>query len=226
VNCRHLILSALATLLATPTLTCGGWPFTQDGPRHGSREYYEMRAGEPIGSRQRCHHGKVWPPQPRPAGKPLPWIHRFYAIHYWPWPYTDMDIADVNYVSELQTGNGWVTCTTFFDYHFDPVTQELNSSGLAHLQWIMVNVPVQYRQAYVASSGVASTNDVRISSIQQSVAAMAGNSQALSVAVRVATPTDRPAQEVDAIFKQRLENMDTPVIPFTQATTGGGGAAQ
>jgi hypothetical protein len=55
---------------------------------------------------------------------------------------------------------------------------------------------------------------------------MAGNSQALSVAVRVATPTDRPAQEVDAIFKQRLENMDTPVIPFTQATTGGGGAAQ
>lgn len=224
-NCRHIVLSALALLLSTPTLSLGGWPFTQEGPRAGSEDYYEMRSGEPIGQRQRYHHGKMWPPQPRPAGKPLPWIHRFHANHFWPWPYTDMDIADVNLVSDIQTGNGWLSCTTFHEYHFDPVTQNLNSAGLAHLQWILTHVPMQHRQAFVASSGQPATNDARVSSIQQSVGAMAGNSQALSVVVRVATPTGRPAQEIDTIFKQRLENMDTPVIPFAGAV-GGSAAPQ
>lgn len=181
-----------------------------------------MRAGEPIGQRQRYHHGKFWPPYPRPLGKPLPWIHRFHATHYWPFPYTGLDQADVNLVADLQVMNGWQCQTTFYDYHFDPLTDNLNSTGLSHLKWLLAHVPVQHRQAFLASSADPSVNDRRLASIQESVVQLVGNTQSLPVALRVTTPVGRPAHEIDAIFRQRIENMDSPVIPFSAAAAGGG----
>lgn len=217
------MLLGLACLLWAPGVGWGGWPFTADGPRRGSAEYYEMRAGEPIGQRQRYHHGKVWPPEPRPLGKPLPWVHRYHHSIYWPHPYTAMDQADVSLVSNLQIANGWQSLCTFYPYHFDTTTHKLNSSGLRHLQWLLSNVPVEQRQAFLATAADASVNDRRLASMQESVAALLGDAQALPISLRVSTPIGRPAGEIDTIFKQRLENMDSPVIPFAQAVSSGGG---
>jgi hypothetical protein len=64
-----------------------------------------------------------------------------------------------------------------------------------------------------------SLNDRRLSSVQDSVATMLGDAQSLPVSLRVSSQIGRPASEIDAIFKQRLENMDSPVIPFAAATS-------
>lgn len=220
-NCRYCIVSALALLLSAPAATKAGWPFTTEGPRKGSREYYEMHAGDPVGQRQKVKYGKVWPPQPRAAGEPLPFVHRFYANCYWPHPYNLMDRADVEAVAHAQIAAGWMCQTTFYDHHFDGATNALNSVGLAHLQWLMANVPVEYRQAFVATTGDPAKNDLRVAHVQQQVTAVLGDGASLPVALRVSTPTGRPAQEVDFIFRQRIENMDSPIIPYAApASTG------
>jgi hypothetical protein len=223
VNCRAGKLIALAWLLCAPALGSAGWPFTADGPRHGSEEYFESRAGEPIGQRQRYHHGLFWPPVPRAVGKPMPWIFRYHHSMYWPDKYTPMDQADVAYVSDLQVANGWVSLCTFYPYHFDATTNKLNSSGVKHLQWLLSSVPVQQRQAFLSMSPDTAVNDRRMSSLNESVAALVGDANALPIAMRVSNQIGRPASEIDTIFKQRLENMDSPVIPYAAATTGGGG---
>lgn len=201
-----------------PAIGQAGWPFTAEGPRRGSEEYYQMRAGEPYGQRQKYKAGKLWPPQPRAVGKPLPWIHRYHASCYWPYPYTAMDQADVNLVSNLQIANGWQSLTTFYPYHFDEVTHRLNSSGLQHLQWLLENAPIAHRQAFLAMSPDSSINDRRMSSMHESVTTLVGNADSLPIALRVSSQIGRPASEIDSIFKQRIENMDTPVIPFVKAT--------
>jgi hypothetical protein len=221
VNCRYRIVSALALLLSTPALTWGGWPFTSEGPRKGSREYYEMHAGDPVGERQVYKYGKLWPPQPRAMGEPLPCVHRFYANHYWPFPYNLMDRADVNAVSDAQIMNGWISATTLYDYHFDAETNALNSAGQAQLAWIMANVPVEHRRAFVATTGDSVRNDLRVAQVQSAVANLIGDPGSLPIALRVSTPTGRPAREVDAIFKQRFENMDPPIIPYAAPTSTG-----
>lgn len=204
-----------------PALGNAGWPFTAEGPRRGSKEYFEMRSSEPIGQRQKYKYGKFWPPQPRPIGDPLPWQHRYHASCYWPYPYTAMDQADVNLVSDLQIANGWVSATTFYSYHFDEQTQTLNSSGLQHLQWLLEHVPLQHRHAFLAMSTDSSINDRRLSNMQESVTMLVGDASSLPIALRVSTQHGRPASEIDSIFKQRMENMDTPVIPFANAVGSG-----
>lgn len=219
------LLPCLAVLLSLPNAGRAAWPFTNEGVRKHSDEYYEMRACEPIGERQKCHHGKMWPPYPRPAGDPLPMIHRYHASKYWPYPYSGMDEAEVRAVIATQIMNGWEACTTLYDYHFDPVTHELNSSGQAHLVWIMSNVPVEHRKVSIATAMEPGKNNLRMAYVQAATARLVGSDQSLPIVLRVATPPGRPAQEVDAIFKARMEKMESPVIPFSVQPTGTGGAS-
>jgi hypothetical protein len=182
-----------------------------------------MRAAEPIGQRQAYHHGKYWPVEPRPWGKPLPWIHRYHHSIYWPDKYTPMDQADVVNISDMQVANGWTSLCTFYPYHFDATTNKLNSSGVKHLQWLLSSVPVHQRQAFLSMSPDAAVNDRRMSSLGESVTALVGDSNALPITMRVSNQIGRPASEIDAIFKQRLENMDSPVIPYAAAAASGTG---
>jgi len=222
VNCRRGLLLGLTCLLSAPGVSQADWPFTAYGPRRGSEEYYQMRAGEPVGQRARYHHGRVWPPEPRPDGPPAPLVHRFYESFYWPYRYTPLDQADVNMFSNIQVANGWHSLCTFYPYHFDPVTNKLNSAGLRHLQWLLGNVPVEQRQAFLSSSPDAAVNDQRMTSVRDSVAQFLGDSGSLPIAMRVSSQIGRPAAEIDTIFKTRMENMDSPVIPYTAATSGSG----
>lgn len=218
-NCRRALLLGMLCLVSAPGRGEAGWPFTANGPRHGSEEYYQMRAGEPVGERARYHHGKVWPPAPRPDGPPAPLIHRFYESFYWPYRYTPLDQADVNYASDVQIANGWQSMCTFYSYHFDDATNKLNSAGLKHLQWLLSNAPSEQRRAYLASSPNTNVNNQRLSNMQESVAGLSGDANSLPISLRVSTQIGRPAGEIDSIFKQRLENMDSPIIPYASASS-------
>ena len=221
VTCRNCLFLALVCVLTAPTLTRGGWPFSADGPRRGTREYYEMHAGAPVGQRQQYKAGKLWPPDPRVAGEPLPWLHRFHAAHYWPHPYNEMDRMSVRAIVDAHIAAGWETSCTLHDYHFDTESQTLNSAGRAHLQWILQNVPAAHRQAFVASTVNPEMNAQRLTRVESAVTGLIGQDHSLPVMLRMATPNGRPAAEVQAIFQGRIDSMPAPVINYTSVGTAG-----
>lgn len=215
---------ALTLMCLTPQLARAGWPFfSETGVRRGSPEWYEMRAGDPPGTRQRYKYGKIWPMQPRPDGPPQTAVHKYHSTHYWPLPYICEDRSYVSNMFEMQKLNGWASATTLYDYHFDPATNELNTAGQRHVYWIMAHAPEQYRQAYVASSLDAGSNSARMMSVERQVSLLAANSTSIPVSLRMGEPAGRPATEVDYIFEQIQTNTLPPKIQYTSAGGGGGG---
>ncbi|MFG0335151.1 MAG: hypothetical protein ACF8TS_17480 [Maioricimonas sp. JB049] len=220
---RSLMMTILAGVCLAPVLAHAGWPFSSEGPTRGTPEFYEWRATDPVGARQEYKYGKLWPPRPRPVGrKQLP-IHKYHAAHYWPYPYTCQDRASVTIMANTQVANGWLAATTFHEFHFDPVTHELNSSGQRHLQWLLTDVPPQFRQAYVAAPLDQSAGDRRVASIQAQADRLAGADAMLPVVLRTATPHGRPAHETQMIHDGRIQNMLPPTIQYTSGPGGGGG---
>jgi len=213
----------LSAAIAAPIGVQAGWPFYSEGPRRGSVEWYEMHAGDPIGQRQTFRFGKVWPAQPRPVGPPAPCVHRFHHNTYWPSPYRELDAASVQMTAEIQVLNGWQDATTLYEYHFDPETHTLNKAGQRHLFWILSSVPPEFRTAFVQVSPTdPGVNGVRLANVQSEAARLVGPELAPPVVLRMARPNGVPAEDVDAIFKHRRENLSPP--PELSGSGGGGGA--
>lgn len=214
-------VSLFVAAAAVPSLLQAGWPFTAEGPRRGTPEWYELHAGDPVGQRQQFKFGKVWPAAPRPMGEPAPLVHRFHHNLYWPHPYVDLDRQSIEEFKALQIANGWEQATTLYDYHFDSQTQLLNSSGRDHLYWILSTVPMEFRTAFVQASPLDPTiSSTRMANVQSEAARFVGGEQPIAVLLRVATPLGTPAVDVDAIYQYRRENLTPP--PVLQSQGGGG----
>lgn len=221
---RNQWLLGLVLLLSASSTSQAGWPFfTENGVRRGTPEYYEMRASDPVGTRQRYAYGKLWPPRARPVGPHQTFIHKYHSSHYWPYPYQCEDREIMAQYMHAQTSNGWQQGTTLYEYHFDPVTHQLNSAGQKHLHWILTHAPEQHRQANVASALDPEASGKRLESVEQAVAAVLGTGSGVPVVLQVSDPTGRPAVEVENILKQHLENAPAPVINYVSAQSGGSG---
>ncbi len=220
VRWNYLLLCGF--VLSVASTASAGWPFFSDSDvARGTPEFYEARANDPVGARQKYAYGRVWPPQARPCGPEQTCMHKYYAAHYWPHPYNCADRAAVRMMAQAQTDNGWQAATTLYDYHFDPKSNELNSAGREHLRWLLTHAPVQYRQPYVSSTFAADLNNVRLASVEQEVVHVMGPGQVPAPLLRVADPLGRPAIEVHNILQQAEAARNLPVIPFTAATGEG-----
>jgi hypothetical protein len=212
IRAQGLFVAALA--IASPAVSFAGWPFFADGPKRGTAEYYCQRADDPVGERQKFHHGKAWPPFARPCGPEQTCVHKYHANHYWPYPYNVQDQGDVRLALQTQVNNGWCTATTLYDYHFDPSTHQLNSSGQQHLNWIFTHTPPQYRQVYIASAQNVAQNDVRTQSVQQALANYSTGDTAIPITMRATHALGRPATEVEQIFTNAASNALPPAIEY------------
>ena len=215
-----MVRKNLAALAAVACLSAGsiqaGWPFSADeGPRRGTDEWYALRASDPIGERQVYKYGKVWPMRPRPTGPKQLWIHKYHAQKYWPLPYVCDDRAAVRGVWKAQIDNGWQMATTLYDYHFNPDTNTLNTSGEHHLQWILQSAPAESRQLYVQSVNDAAVNQSRVAAVQLAAANLAGPDAVSPVALRMTHAAGRPAEEVSWIFEQQQSLRVPPKIEYT-----------
>ena len=214
-------LPSFLAAAALPAMLHAGWPFTADGPRRGTPEWYELHAGDPVGQRQQFKFGKSWPTVPRPMGEPAPLVHKFHHNLYWPHPYVDLDRQAIEEVKAAHIAKGWEQATTLYEYHFDSQTQSLNSSGRDHLYWILSTVPMEFRTTYVqASPADPSISSARLANVQSEAARVLGGQQ-IAVLLRVATPIGTPATDVDAVYQYRRENLTPP--PVLGETGAGGG---
>lgn len=210
--------ASLAIPLSSPADDEGWFIGSEERAARRQREW-EEKAARPVGARQRYWFGKTWPIKPRPDGPNQPLVHRYHAAHYWPLPYICDDRAYVRDLTERQVAGGWVTATTLYDYHFDPVSNELNRAGEIQLRWILENTPVKYRVTFVQNAGDGDFNQRRLESVQLQSAQMLGAEPVPPVMLRVTSPLSRPAAEVVNIHRADLETMRPPRI--TGVTSGG-----
>jgi hypothetical protein len=143
-------------------------------------------------------------------------------MHYWPWPYNLKDRDDVRLVMQTQAANGWLTATTMYDYHFDPVTHQLNSAGMQHLAWIFNQAPPAYRHIYISAPSDPSFADARTSSVQKTLTALAGSESAMQVTMRTTDPLGRPATEVQQIAEATATNALPPKIEYQAVGSASG----
>ena len=198
------------------------WPFTNETPyRRGSEEYYNARSCDPVGQRQRCKYGKIWPAEARPCGPEMTCAHKYYNASIWPYQYIADDRIAVQMTSQAQIANGWAAETTFYDYHFDQYTNELNSSGLGKLVWILNAAPPQYRRAFVAPAQLAGPEEIRMTEIQKEARRL--SSEPLEVDLRHSLSNGRPAQEVEAIFDALRKDPLPPKIDYQSVGSAKGG---
>jgi hypothetical protein len=196
--------------------------FSDGGPDAGTPEYYEYHANSPVGSRQRLHHGKLWPPRPRPVGPHQPFCMKYHAATYWPWPYVCQDRAVVEATSLAQIENGWCTATTLYDFHFDGETGELNTSGRRQLQWILTHVPQDFQQVHVAATFEPRTTEARTMAVQNELSLLASDRN-VPVSLRAAAPLTRSAGVVEAIDRAAIQSAPAPTITYQGIASGGGG---
>ena len=194
-----------------------------DLPRRNSAEWYEGQAEAPVGARQVHKYGKDWPPYPRPTGPRQQFSHIYHANHYWPHPYVCHDRAAVNELSEIQIQNGWIEETTLFDYHFHPETNELNHSGKLHLRWIIENVPINRRTAWVQAGQDVAMSTARQAAVRNSAVEMFGEANVPPIMVRITSPVGRPASEINEIRKKEMSTIINPRVKLTALPTGASG---
>lgn len=187
----------------------------------GTPSYHRLHAGSPVGSRQRVHLGKLWPPRPRPVGPHQPYWHKYHAATYWPWPYVCQDRMVVAATQLAQIENGWCAATTLYDFHFDRETGELNTAGRRQLQWILTHVPPEFQQVYVSSSFEPRVSEARTMSVQDELSQLSV-SHDVPVSLRVAAPLKRAAGVVEAIDRASIESTPAPVITYQGIGSGGG----
>lgn len=202
---------------------CHGANGQCEEPHWWSEEWFAMRADRPVGARQVCKHGKLWPPYPRPTGPKQHWVHKFHAAHYWPYPYVCEDRAYVNMITDMQVANGWMTNNTLYDYHFNADTNDLTPSGKLHLQRILEDSPDCHRTVWVQKSIAPGVTEQRLAAAQAASIEIAGAENVAPIQARIATPLSRPADEILIIRQAELSTMPEPRIFYTPVPTGTSG---
>jgi hypothetical protein len=190
-----------------------------DGPRRYSDEWFEERANDMPGSRQKYKYGKLWPPFPRPTGKGQPFWHKYHHAHYWPQPYVCEDRAYVNDLIAQQSLTGWANATTLHDMHFDPETHRLNSSGESHLNWILNQAPVQYRAVFVAQTNSPQVSQVRVEQVRHYAEQVCG-ANLPPILLKYDAFLGRPAIEIDTLRRLELQSIPQPRL-FTVGPASG-----
>ncbi len=174
----------------------------------------------PVGSNQKEFKGKLWPPFPRPEGKMAGFWQQYHYAHYWPYPHSCEDQSSVRAALNLQASNGWIEGTTLFNHHFNTDTNQLNSAGLAHLEYILFRVPGQYRTAFVQMSGSAQGDQARVANVQASASSLLNDGNLPPIALRRGRAYGTSATEVDMISRQFISSTPKPRLSM-----GSSGAA-
>jgi hypothetical protein len=222
-------MAPLAVLMLATTVGCNAFPRVwginddDDEPRRWTKEWYDANPGDEIGARQKYKAGRLWPPYPRPTSPQLQCSQRYHAAHDWPFPYNCQDRAYIHEISQRQVLNGWTTETTLLDYHFND-KNELNNAGRMQLKWILQNAPPEHRAAWVQTADTSDISQQRLANVQLAATEMVGPENVPSIALRVATPLGRPAQEIDAIRKAEIGSVPQPRITYQAVGSAASGS--
>lgn len=208
------MLIVLAASMGLANFGCAQGPFPH------SSGWYADRANDPPGCRQIDSHGKLWPPYPRPTGRPQTILHTYHYAHYWPFPHNCEDEAYTRNILDIQTAGGWANATTLHDYHFNADTQQLTEGGRQHLMWVALSAPLPYRAVYIAQGQSQDTAKLRLEAAQQYYQEM-GIDNPPPICAKPDQFEGRPAVEIDRIRQLELQAIPKPRLFYIGSATAG-----
>jgi len=214
-----VVLTLLGILCAASTVTAG-W-----------RSYQSEDSEEFPGETQKERKGLLWPPFARPSGKEARFARQYHYNKFWPYPHNCEDRNSVRAALAQQRQEGWISETTLYDLHFDPSTPQLNSSGVAHLKWILFETPHQFRTVHISGVASADINQLRTTQVQQAASELIGNGPEgiPPVVVRkFARPSLTPAQDIDLLRRSWISGMPSPrlAVPDSEGNSSSGSDQQ
>ena len=205
----------------------GAYPVAQEGcascnTADSSFGYPAADTGSASGCRGGCghggwgHHGGHF----RSQVNHLSQIHRrdFARNQAWPKPFAcaDRQLYHCIWNPMIQSGVRW-NCI-FTAQHFDPETNELNSSGLAKIQGIFRNSPLDQKIALVQTGGNERVVDMRLENLRNVIDQWYGPSSFVEVAKTGEYPGSFAGNRAETINFQYGEQTPPPVIPVASGT--------
>lgn len=212
---------AHTTLTRTIWLVLAGTALAGGTASAGWRNWWSSEDADFPGSTQKDKYGRQWPPYYRPPGKEAKFVQQYHYSYYWPHPHYCEDRGLVRGPFNQQTANGWITETTLYSQHFDPNTNELNSAGKTHLEWILFQVPTSYRTVHIAPATSPEATQARVSYVQGLANEMVGNAAGGVPPILVrnyARPNTTPAQDIDLLRRRYLETTPSPRLPVNASS--------
>ena len=141
----------------------------------------------------------------------------------WPEPFVHADRQAARAPFGVMISNGWQRELTLASYHFDPITNQLNSAGDAKLVWILTQAPEHRRTVFVLRNLDREITATRLDAVQQRTAALLPEGALPDVLVTNTAPRGGSADYIDAINRQYREGIPAPVLPAMQAAGSVGG---
>ncbi|MFK7738156.1 MAG: hypothetical protein AB8B50_19165 [Pirellulaceae bacterium] len=90
----------------------------------------------------------------------------YYRNKAWPMPFRAVDTQSVVNYFEVQRNNGWMLHNTLGASMFEPGTNALNSSGMAHVNWVVTRAPRNRRVVFVLRGSDAKETAQRVEATQ------------------------------------------------------------
>ncbi|MEC8554815.1 MAG: hypothetical protein VXZ82_07405 [Planctomycetota bacterium] len=148
----------------------------------------------------------------------------YYRNHHWPAPFRAMDTSSILAHFETQRNNGWKLYNTLGTAMFDHDTGDLNSSGLAHVEWITTQAPADRRVVFVMKGEDAEDTANRIEATQVAISRLipTGDLPPIYLTDREAHGSSGAYQT--AISRAILTSTPSPRLP-TDPTGGGSSSA-
>jgi hypothetical protein len=143
----------------------------------------------------------------------------FLRNNYWPQPflYPDRDALCAPFA--VMVHNGWRMQNTLSAHHFKPGTGDLTESGQLKLNWVMSEVPPQYRTVYVERGETVEVTAKRIRAVEMAAGRLTVDGNVPPVMETAIAARGWPADQIDATTRQWLNSVPQPRLP----SSGGGG---
>jgi len=123
----------------------------------------------------------------------------------WPEPYTSIAKEEVQAPIDIQVANARVVEQTLWDYHFEPNSERLNSTGRQRLRWIAPQAQDTYPVIYVAAIDDAELTQRRVARVQVVLDEIAGPDSGVQVVQADARMVGLPGRHVETVFKKMAQ---------------------
>jgi hypothetical protein len=140
----------------------------------------------------------------------------------WPQPFSDVDAKAVQAPFAIMKHNGWRAHNTIGNELFRQGDAALTLAGTRRVHWIATQAPQDRRVIYVLRGADPQETEMRLASVNRSLAAIHTGGQAPEVVVTDIEPVVASGGWATSINRQWMENLPAPKLPSTTAAGSSG----
>lgn len=146
-------------------------------------------------------------------------VHVDYARNnVWPQPFIEVDAQAVQAPFAVMKHNGWRAHNTIGNELFREGDSSLNLAGNRRVEWIATQAPHNRRTIYVLRGSNDNETDLRLASVNQSLASMQIGGPAPQVVVTDIEPASASGGWATSVNRQWMQNLPAPKLPSTTAS--------